>query len=78
MTFVLGDFKLPFTVENFLMSFSIPNLHFHATTAYDIPALEGRAGQQTRLYGVDAHQEVTDTSASRRSVQRLDASRQRL
>lgn len=41
MTFVLGDFKLPFTVENFLMSFSIPNLHFHATTAYDILRSKG-------------------------------------
>ncbi|MFO1116327.1 MAG: DUF1993 domain-containing protein [Beijerinckiaceae bacterium] len=41
VTFVLGDFKLPFTVENFLMSFSIPNLHFHATTAYDILRSKG-------------------------------------
>lgn len=29
-------FKLPFTAEGFLLSFSLPNLHFHATTAYDI------------------------------------------
>ena len=36
MVFRLGDRSLPFTVEGFLMSFSIPNLHFHATTAYDI------------------------------------------
>ena len=28
--------KIPFTAENFLMSFSTPNLHFHATTAYDL------------------------------------------
>lgn len=41
VTFVLGDFKLPFTAENFLMSFSIPNLHFHATTAYDILRSKG-------------------------------------
>jgi hypothetical protein len=27
---------MPFRVEDFLMSFSLPNLHFHATTAYDI------------------------------------------
>ncbi|TAJ74564.1 MAG: DUF1993 domain-containing protein [Phenylobacterium sp.] len=34
--FRIGSREMPFTVENFLMSFSIPNLHFHATTAYDI------------------------------------------
>ncbi|MGH6782790.1 MAG: DUF1993 domain-containing protein [Sphingomonadaceae bacterium] len=28
--------KIPFVAENFLMSFSLPNLHFHATTAYDL------------------------------------------
>jgi hypothetical protein len=36
VVFKLGDFKMPFTAENFLMSFSIPNFHFHATTTYDI------------------------------------------
>jgi hypothetical protein len=36
MVFQLGERQMPFTVENFLMSFSLPNLHFHATTAYDI------------------------------------------
>lgn len=36
VVFRLGAHGLPFTVENFLMSFSLPNLHFHATTAYDI------------------------------------------
>ncbi|HKC52677.1 MAG TPA: DUF1993 domain-containing protein [Myxococcota bacterium] len=41
VVFQLGDFKLPFTAENFLMSFSMPNLHFHATTAYDILRLKG-------------------------------------
>ncbi|MBU1374763.1 MAG: DUF1993 domain-containing protein [Alphaproteobacteria bacterium] len=34
--FHIGSRQMPFTVENFLMSFSTPNLHFHATTAYDI------------------------------------------
>lgn len=28
--------RIPFTAENFLMSFSLPNFHFHATTAYDL------------------------------------------
>ncbi|WP_310539296.1 DUF1993 domain-containing protein [Phenylobacterium sp.] len=36
MVFKLGERQMPFTVPGFLMSFSIPNLHFHATTAYDI------------------------------------------
>jgi hypothetical protein len=36
VTFKLGDRALPFTTEDFLMSFSIPNFFFHATTAYDI------------------------------------------
>lgn len=35
------DVKLPFTVENFLLSFSLPNLYFHATTAYDILRSKG-------------------------------------
>jgi hypothetical protein len=41
VTFQMGDFKLPFTAENFLLSFSTPNLFFHATTAYDILRLKG-------------------------------------
>lgn len=36
VTFQFKDFKLPFTAENFLLSFSLPNFYFHATTAYDI------------------------------------------
>ena len=34
--FKLGDRTMPFTAEGFLMSFSLPNFFFHATTAYDI------------------------------------------
>jgi hypothetical protein len=36
VTFKLGERALPFTTEGFLMSFSLPNFFFHATTAYDI------------------------------------------
>jgi hypothetical protein len=36
MVFQIGERKMPFAVEGFLLSFSTPNLHFHATTAYDI------------------------------------------
>ena len=41
VVFELGANKLPFTAEGFLMSFSMPNLHFHATTAYDILRMKG-------------------------------------
>lgn len=42
VTFQIGDrFKVPFTAENFLMSFSLPNFYFHATTAYDILRSKG-------------------------------------
>jgi hypothetical protein len=36
VTFKFRDHALPFTAEGFLMSFSLPNFFFHATTAYDI------------------------------------------
>lgn len=41
VTFQFRDFKLPFTAEGFLMSFSLPNFYFHATTAYDILRMKG-------------------------------------
>jgi hypothetical protein len=41
VTFKLGDRALPFTTEGFLMSFSLPNFFFHATTAYDILRYKG-------------------------------------
>jgi hypothetical protein len=41
VSFQIGDFKLPFTAENFVMSFSMPNFYFHATTAYDILRSKG-------------------------------------
>jgi hypothetical protein len=36
LVFKLGKRELPFTNENFLLSFSLPNFYFHATTTYDI------------------------------------------
>jgi uncharacterized protein len=39
--FQLGETRLPFTAEGFLLSFSLPNFHFHATTAYDILRMKG-------------------------------------
>jgi|UniRef100_UPI00391C1180 uncharacterized protein len=41
MAFQFGERRLPFTAEGFLLSFSMPNLHFHATTAYDILRMKG-------------------------------------
>ena len=41
VAFQFRDFKMPFTAEGFLLSFSLPNLHFHATTAYDILRTKG-------------------------------------
>jgi len=32
---------LPFTAELFILSFSLPNFYFHATTAYDILRMKG-------------------------------------
>lgn len=34
MVFALGERKTPFLAQDFLMSFSLPNFHFHATTTY--------------------------------------------
>ena len=41
MVFKLGGNEIPFTVENFALSFSLPNFYFHATTAYDILRSKG-------------------------------------
>lgn len=41
MTFQIRDFKIPFTAEGFLMSFSLPNFYFHATTTYAILRMKG-------------------------------------
>ncbi len=41
VTFQLGEHKLPFTAEHFVLSFSLPNFHFHAATAYNILRSKG-------------------------------------
>ncbi|MEQ8265571.1 MAG: DUF1993 domain-containing protein [Parvibaculum sp.] len=41
LVFHLGKHQLPFTAENFLLSFSFPNFYFHAATAYDILRVKG-------------------------------------
>ena len=41
IVFKLGANEMPFTTENFVLSFSLPNFYFHATTAYDILRMKG-------------------------------------
>lgn len=41
MKFKMGGLELPFSVENFILSFSLPNFYFHATTAYGILRMKG-------------------------------------
>lgn len=41
MIFQLGKNQLPFVVEDFILSFSLPNFYFHAATAYDILRSQG-------------------------------------
>jgi hypothetical protein len=41
MRFEIGEKKLPFTAEDFLLTFSQPNFYFHSTTAYAILRMKG-------------------------------------
>ena len=41
VTFQFGDFKMPFTAEGFILSFSLPNFYFHSATAYDLLRMKG-------------------------------------
>lgn len=41
MYFRMGDMELPFSTENFILSFSIPNLYFHLATLYDMLRMNG-------------------------------------
>jgi uncharacterized protein len=41
LLFHAGEHKAMFTCEDFLLSFSLPNFHFHATTTYDILRWKG-------------------------------------
>ena len=41
MRFEIGEKRLDFTPENFLLSFSQPNFYFHATTAYAVLRAKG-------------------------------------
>ncbi len=41
MYFRMPGVEIPFTTENFILSFSLPNLYFHATTIYDVLRIKG-------------------------------------
>jgi len=41
IVFKLGRNEIPFTNRNFLLSFSLPNYYFHATTSYSILRMLG-------------------------------------
>jgi hypothetical protein len=41
MRFEIRGYRADFTAEEFLLSFSMPNFYFHATTAYDILRMKG-------------------------------------
>lgn len=43
MRFEVGERRIEFRAEEFLLSFSQPNFYFHATTAYDILRMKGVA-----------------------------------
>ncbi|MBE1301023.1 MAG: DUF1993 family protein [Alteromonadaceae bacterium] len=51
VTFKMGSTEIPFTTENFAMSFSIPNLYFHATTTYDMLRMQGAPLGKTDFMG---------------------------
>lgn len=36
MLFKMGRTEIPFTTDNFMLSFSLPNFYFHATTIYAV------------------------------------------
>lgn len=41
LAFELGGRRMPFINEDFVLTFSLPNFYFHATTAYDILRMKG-------------------------------------
>ena len=41
MVFKMGSMSMPFIAEDFLLTFSLPNFYFHATTTYDMIRMQG-------------------------------------
>jgi len=48
----LPDVNDPFTAPNFIWSFAYPNVHFHATTVYDILRKEGVPLEKRDIIGM--------------------------
>ena len=36
LLFKMGEMEIPYTTDNFMLSFSLPNFYFHATTTYAV------------------------------------------
>lgn len=51
MLFKFNDFEMPFTVADFLLSFSLPNFYFHSSTAYAILRNQGVSVGKTDFLG---------------------------
>lgn len=43
MLFVFGERRMPFTAEDFILTFSLPNFYFHTTAAYAVLRNQGLA-----------------------------------
>ena len=41
VVFKMGSIEWPFSSENFILSFSLPNFYFHVTTMYDMLRMRG-------------------------------------
>jgi hypothetical protein len=41
VVFKLGERSMPFVARDFILSFSLPNFYFHASTAYDLLRMKG-------------------------------------
>jgi hypothetical protein len=50
--FKLGGMTMPFVARDFVLSFSLPNFYFHATTAYDILRMKGAPIGKRNFMGI--------------------------
>ena len=41
MVFKMGQMEMPFKAQDFLLTFTLPNFYFHATTTYDMIRMQG-------------------------------------
>ena len=51
VVFRMGSREMPFTATNYLLSFSLPNFYFHATTGYDLLRMNGVKLSKTDFLG---------------------------